>query len=186
MTGLRRLLVLLLGTGGLSLCPPALRAQQGGPAVEDTLAFEFLGFRPGITMVALRDNATQAGRGVITCRRATGDLRLSECRAGLPELDSGRSVDLWASLIDDHAAILALSGRLSEARLARWREFLEGRYGATPEIRRGPMRMLQWVHHGRMLRLSWRPKGRDFEASVSMIDGPLLDGWANQGKRVKS
>jgi hypothetical protein len=178
--------VLLVSIGGLSLCPSAARAQQPLGTVLDTTELAFLGFRPGLTLVALQDHATQIGRGSFGCRRAASDLRLSECRAGLPELDSGRSVDVWISLIDGRAAITTLSGRLTEARFSRWRELLEGRYGATPEVRRGPMRMLQWIKNGRMLRLSWRAKGRDVEASVSLIDGPLLDGWANVGKRAKS
>lgn len=172
---------LLIGAGGLSLSTP-LPAQGPAPAVADSSALEFLGFRPGLTIPALRERATQLGKGTIECRRAAADLRLGECRGGLPELDAGRSVDLWASMIDGRAAILTLSARLPEARFQRWREFLEGRYGVVPEKRQGPMRMLQWVRNGRMLRLSWRAKGRDLETSVSMVDGPLLDGWANAGK----
>jgi len=151
----------------------------------DTAQLEFLGFQAGLTIAELRERSTQLGRGALNCTRATLDPRLGECRAGLPELDAGRSVDLWASTIDGRAAITALSGRLTEARFTRWRELLIGRYGAVPEKRSGPMRMLQWVRNGRMLRLSWRAKGRDFETSVSFVDGPLLDGWANQGKRRK-
>jgi hypothetical protein len=178
---------LLIGAGGLSFSLP-LAAQATGPAAlaADTVALEFLGFGPGITIPELRTRATQLGKGTLDCKRAAADLRLSECRAGLPELDAGRSVDLWVSVIDGRAAITTLSARLPDARFARWREFLEGRYGAVPEKRQGPMRMMQWVHQGRMLRLSWRPKGRDFETSVSMVDGPLLDGWANAGKKARS
>lgn len=176
--------VLLLGAGGLSLSPRALPAQQ--PVVVDTAGFDFLGFRPGLPLSELRDRAAQAGRGTVSCRAATADPRLMECRGGLPELDSGRSVDLWGSLIDGRAAITTLSARLTPARLARWRELLEGRYGASREKRQGTTRMLQWVRNGRMLRLTWRPRGRDFEASVSLVDGPLLDGWANEGKRPRA
>ena len=173
---------LLIGAGGLSFSAPLL-AQGPVPAVVDTAPFGFLGFQPGLPIALLRERATQLGKGSLDCQRAARDLRLGECRGGLPELDAGRSVDLWASMIDGRAAVLTLSARLPEARFARWREFLEGRYGVVPEKRQGPMRMLQWVRNGRMLRLSWRAKGRDFETSVSMVDGPLLDGWANQGKR---
>lgn len=152
----------------------------------DTTALDFLGFRPGLPLVELRDHASQAGRGTLGCRAATIDPRLLECRGGLPELDSGRSVDLWVSIINGRAAITTLSARVTPARLARWRELLEGRYGPAPERRQGPGRMLQWVRNGRMLRLTWRPKSRDFEASVSLVDGPLLDAWANEGKRPRA
>ena len=175
--------MLLLGTGGLSLCPALLRAQQEPAPALDTLGLSFLGFQGGQSRDQLQTHAREAGRGEISCLSATSDLRLSECRGGLPELDSGRSVDVWAALIDDHVAVLTLSSRLSEARLRRWRELLEGRYGPVPERHQGPMYMLQWVRHGQMLRLSWRTKGREFEVSASLTDGPLLDGWANQGRR---
>jgi hypothetical protein len=180
----RRLLALLLGAGGLSLCPGILRGQQGAPAPPDTAALSFLGFTAGQPVSELQGHARDAGRGEISCLPSASDLHLSECRGGMPELDSGRSVDLWAAMIDDRAAILTLSGRLTEARLARWRDLLEGRYGAAVEQHHGPMWMLQWVRRGRMLRLSWRAKGREFEVSASLTDGPLLDGWANQGKRA--
>jgi hypothetical protein len=173
---------LLIGAGGLSLCAP-LAAQEPVRVVADTASLSFLGFQAGLPLAALRERGTQLGKGTVSCTRATRDLRLGECRGGLSELDAGRSVDLWASIIDGRAAVLTLSARLPEARFARWREFLEGRYGVVPEKRQGPMRMLQWVRNGQMLRLSWRAKGRDFETSVSMVDGPLLDGWANQGKK---
>lgn len=178
--------MLLLGTGGLSICPALLLSQQDAPAPADTAGLRFLGFYGGQPVGELKEHAHEAGRGELSCQPARSDLRLSECRGGLPELDSGRSVDVWAALIDDHVAILTLSGRLSEARLRRWRELLEGRYGPAVQYHRGPMWMLQWVRHGQMLRLSWRTKGRDFEVSASLTNGPLLDGWANQGKRVKS
>lgn len=173
--------MLLLGAGGLSLSPVAAAA-QAVPAV-DTTALDFLGFRPGLSLAELRERATQAGHGDLGCRAGTLDPRLLECRGGLPELDSGRSVDLWASVISGRAAITTLSARLTAARLERWRGLLEGRYGTVRERRQGPARMLQWVRNGRMLRLTWRPKGRDFEASVSLVDGPILDAWANEGKR---
>ena len=176
--------MLLLGTGGLSLCPAPLRAQQGAPLPADTLGLKFLGFQGGQSRDEIQTHAREAGSGEISCLSATSDLRLSECRGGLPELDSGRSVDVWAALIDDHVAILTLSAQLSEARLRRWRELLEGRYGAVPEHHQGPMYMLQWIRHGQMLRLSWRTTGREFEVSASLTDGPLLDSWANQGKRA--
>lgn len=177
--------MLLRGIGGLLLAPLPLMGQVV-PAAADTVSLEFLGFRAGLPMAELQDHATQAGRGVAACQRSVFDPRLGECRGGLPELDAGRSVDLWASIIDGRAAVTTLAGQLTPARFDRWRELLEGRYGSVAERHQGPMTVLQWVRHGQMLRLSWRSKGRDFEASVSLVDGPLLDNWANQGKRSKS
>jgi hypothetical protein len=179
-----RLPALLLGVGGLSLSPHPALAQA--PAVVDSFPLEFLGFRAGLSITEMRDVSTRGGGGILNCRRSARELRLGECRGSLGSLDAGRSVDLWASVIDGRGAVLTLSGRLTEARFLRWRELLEGRYGTTAERRQGPMRMLQWVRRGQMLRLSWRKRGRDIEASIAIIDGPLLDGWANQGRRPRS
>ena len=173
--------MLLLGVGGLSLFRPLVAGAQVPVATVDTAALEFLGFRAGLTIAEMQARATEAG-GTLTCQRAHQELRLGECRGGLPDLDSGRSVDLWASIIDDKGAVTTLEAQLTMARFTRWRDLLEGRYGTVAVRRQGPMQMLQWVRGGRMLRLSWRAKGRDVEASVSFIDGPLLDAWANQGR----
>lgn len=177
--------MLLLGIGGLLLAPQAADAQVA-PIPVDTAGLEFLGFHAGLSQAELQDHASQAGRGVATCERSALDPRLGECRGGLPELDAGRSVDLWASIIDGRAAVTTLAGQLTPARFERWRDLLTGRYGATTERHQGPMTVLQWTRHGQMLRLSWRMKGRDYETSVSLVDGPLLDGWANQGRKPKS
>jgi hypothetical protein len=37
--------------------------------------------------------------------------------------------------------------------------------------------MMQWVRQGRMLRLTWRIEGREKTASVSLVDGRVLDQW---------
>lgn len=177
--------MLLLGIGSLSLSGRLAQAQAPPALPADTASLEFLGFSAGMPLAALQDHAIQGGRGTLTCQRSAQDPRLGECRGGLPELDAGRSVDLWASIIDGGGAVVTLSGRLTAPRFDRWRTLLEGRYGTTVERHQGPMTVLQWVRHRQMLRLSWRSKGRDFEASVSLVDGALLDDWANQGKRVK-
>ncbi len=37
--------------------------------------------------------------------------------------------------------------------------------------------MMQWVRRGRMLRLTWRTDRRGRTASVSLVDGRVLDAW---------
>ena len=37
--------------------------------------------------------------------------------------------------------------------------------------------MMQWVRRGRMLRLTWRTERGERTASVSLVDGRVLDGW---------
>lgn len=178
--------MLWLSIGSLLLLPARIAGQAGPQPVSDTMPLGFLGFHAGVRQAELQDLASQTGRGTLACETSAVDPRLGECRGSLPELDAGRSVDFWASVIDGRGAVTTLSARLTPARFDRWRTFLEGRYGTTPERHQGPMTVLQWVRHGQMLRLSWRSKGRDMEASVSLVDGPLLDGWANQGRRPRN
>ena len=42
--------------------------------------------------------------------------------------------------------------------------------------------MMQWVRQGRMLRLTWRIEKSQKLASVSLVDGRLLDDWGRPGK----
>ena len=41
----------------------------------------------------------------------------------------------------------------------------------------GPQWMLQWVRQGRMMRLTWRVDNNAKVASVSLVDGWILDDW---------
>ncbi|MGB7212476.1 MAG: hypothetical protein WBC97_07600 [Gemmatimonadales bacterium] len=150
-------------------------AGQGRPVV----SFEFLGFRPGMPRAAIDTAAHTAGADSLRCVSSPSDHRVGECRASLSNADADRTVDLWLSTIDDTASILTLSALLTTSRLERWRDFLIARYGAATPSARGPVTMLQWISGGRMLRLAWRSKGRGFDASVSMVDGRVLDGWGN-------
>ena len=43
--------------------------------------------------------------------------------------------------------------------------------------------MMQWVRRGRMLRLTWRKERGDKVASVSLVDGRVLDGWGRDRAR---
>jgi hypothetical protein len=40
--------------------------------------------------------------------------------------------------------------------------------------------MMQWVRRGRMLRLTWRKEGTATTASVSLVDGRVLDRWGRR------
>lgn len=150
-------------------------AAQARPAV----AFEFLGFRPGMARPAIDTAAHLAGADSLQCTVSQSDPRIRECRASLPNADADRTVDLWFSTVGDTASVLTLSASLSSPRLDRWREFLEARFGAAAPRTRGPVTMLQWISDRRMLRLTWRSRGRGFDVSVSLVDGRVLDGWGN-------
>jgi hypothetical protein len=45
--------------------------------------------------------------------------------------------------------------------------------------------MMQWVRRGRMLRLTWRAEKNSKTASVSLVDGRVLDAWGRSRARMK-
>jgi hypothetical protein len=73
--------------------------------------------------------------------------------------------------------VITLAAPVDSARLDRWRTTIERRYGrVTPRVQ-GSQRMLQWVRRRRMLRLTWRDEKQGVTASVSLVDGRVLDSW---------
>jgi hypothetical protein len=86
-------------------------------------------------------------------------------------------VDLWVSAIDSIAGVMTLSTKVDSAQLESWRGMLQDRYGRVAARAQGSQRMLQWVRRGRMIRLTWRREGRSQVASVSLVDGHVLDSW---------
>ena len=143
-------------------------------------SLEFLGFRPGMALAEIDSAAHRAGADSLRCARSSADSLISECRASLSDADAGRTVDLWLSAVGDSSSILTLAAVLTPSRLDRWRDYLNARFGLAPSRTRGGITSCQWILDRRMLRLTWRAKGRSFEASVSMVDGRVLDAWGNR------
>ena len=112
------------------------------------------------------------------CYESKLDPRVADCRGSFrePGLES-RSIELWISAINGTAGVITISGRVQPEQLDRWRTRLEGRYGAVGARVQGPQHMLQWVRAGRMLRLTWRMDRLGKVASVSLVDGRVLDEW---------
>jgi hypothetical protein len=82
--------------------------------------------------------------------------------------------------MDSAAGIITLSAAVDSSGLRRWRDDLERRYGRVPVRTQGGQSMLQWVRRGRMLRLTWRHERGGLTASVSLVDGRVLDAWGAQ------
>ena len=146
-------------------------------AQPDTTALEFLGFRAGARLDELSAQLQRMGGGPLRCRRSRVDRRVMECRASLREPQLGGVVELWVSAIDSAAGVITLSGLVAPDQLDRWRQVLQDRYGPVGQRVQGAQRMLQWVRRGRMLRLTWRLEGLGKVASVSLVDGRVLDDW---------
>lgn len=150
---------------------------RAAPAAPDTSTLEFHGFRAGARLDELQA-LTRRLAGELRCRRAKLDAHVVECRAVLRHATlPGAPVDLWVSAIDSVAGVITLSGAIAGAELDRWREAVERRYGRVhPEVQ-GTQRMMQWVRRGRMLRLTWRVDHGEQVASLSLVDGRVLDAW---------
>jgi hypothetical protein len=104
-----------------------------------------------------------------------------ECRATFSDPELGSSLKLWVSAMDSVAGVITISSDVTADQLDRWRESIEQRYGKVDARVQGTQRMMQWVRHGRMLRLTWHIENGRKTASVSLVDGPVLDAWG-QGR----
>jgi hypothetical protein len=89
----------------------------------------------------------------------------------------GVPVDVWVSAIDSVAGVVTISAALDAGTFDRWRRRIEASYGHVAVKSQGSQRMMQWVRRGRMLRLTWRIDRGQRTASVSLVDGRVLDGW---------
>lgn len=161
----------------LFLASPGTAARAPDPPLE------FFGFRAGASLAELDTQLRELGASPLRCKRAKVDRRVRECRAVLSDPDFGTPVDLWLSAIDSAAGILTLSGSVAGGQLDRWRRHLEASYGQVDAKVQGTQWMMQWVRHGRMLRLTWRVDRGERIASVSLVDGIVLDAWGQSRKK---
>jgi hypothetical protein len=148
----------------------------GAIAQPDTTVLAFRGFRAGARLDELNEQLRRRGGQPLRCRRSRIDPRVMECRAALHEM--GSLVEVWVSAIDSAAGVITLSTMVAPDQLDGLLQDLQERYGRVGQKVQGAQRMLQWVRRGRMLRLTWRLEKKGRVASVSLVDGRVLDGWA--------
>ncbi len=172
---LRRALTTLGAAAAVCFADTA-RAQAQAVAV-DTSALQFLGFQPGQQLAAVASRMRSLGGSALKCDRARADRRVTECRGTVPDPVRGSNVNVWLSAIDSSAAILTLSSNVAADQLDSWRGALEHEYGRVGARVQGPQWMMQWVRQGRMMRLTWRVSTSERVASVSLVDGHVLDAW---------
>ncbi len=146
----------------------------------DTTPLEFHGFRAGATLAELQATLRTLGGGRLRCHRAKADRRVTECRASITDVELGERVNLWVSAIDSVAGVITLSSSVGAGQLDRWRQAIERRYGRVDATVQGSQWMMQWVRRGRMLRLTWRIERGEKVASVSLVDGRVLDAWGRE------
>jgi hypothetical protein len=158
------------------LASAASAAAQATPPA-DTTTLQFHGFRAGARIDEINGVLRRFDGEPLRCKRAQSDRRVSECRAAVQLADLGGAVDLWVSAIDSVAGVMTISGYGSGGQVDRWRRALQRKYGNVGAKVQGSQWMMQWVNQGRMLRLTWRTDRNDKPVSVSLVDGPVLDGW---------
>jgi len=137
----------------------------------------FLGFEAGARLDAVSLQVQALGGTGLRCDRSRRDRSVSECRATLFDPVWSRPVSLWLSAMDSASGVLTLSGPVTGEQLDGWKTELETSYGGVGARVQGPQWMLQWVRQGRMLRLTWRIDNNVKVASVSLVDGWILDDW---------
>jgi hypothetical protein len=146
--------------------------------LQDTSALHFAGVRAGATLQQISSQVRRR-RGQLRCDQAKSDRRVSECRGTLPDSASPGGLAIWVSAIDSTAGVITLSSPVTPATLHTWRDDLTRRYGSVAVGTQGSQKMMQWVHRGRMLRLTWRPEAHSTTVSISLVDGHVLDGWGH-------
>ena len=161
----------------LGLVPTAVRAESAPGVEADTVALEFYGFRAGASVAELQALVRERPGGALRCRQAQADARVSECRGTLDDPALGGRVDLWVSSVNGVASVITISAQVEADRLDRWRSAVERRYGRVDASVQGIQWMMQWVRRGRKLRLTWRTERGGRMASVSLVDGRVLDDW---------
>jgi hypothetical protein len=142
---------------------------------------EFLGLQAGERLSEIDAVIHKTGGGGLSCDRSRLDPAVAECRAPFSD-QAGRPVALWLSSMDSVTGILTVSGPVTSEQLTQWKTTLERSFGQVDAKVQGPQWMMQWVRRGRMLRLTWRVDQHEKFASVSLVDGHVLDDW---GRRIR-
>ncbi len=137
----------------------------------------FIGFEAGAHLTDLDDQVRELGGSGLRCTRSRADRRVLDCRGTAPDPASGQSVEIWVSAIDSLSGVVTISGAVSAGQLDDWRRLIEDHYGKVGARVQGPQWMMQWVRSQQMIRLTWRVENNQKVASVSLVDGPVLDGW---------
>ena len=153
------------------LAPGAARAQ----APADPLTV--FGLRPGAPLQEVATTVNELDGGRLRCDRSAVDTRVNECRAThtLPQVSE--PLELWLSAIDSVSGVVTIAGNLAPDELDMLRADLERKYGRVGAKVQNDQWMMQWVRQGTMLRLTWKARQGAKAASLSLVDGRVLDGW---------
>lgn len=158
----------------------ALAAPASAQTASTLPPLSFLGFEAGARLDVVSQQVQALGGTGLRCERSRRDRSVSECRATLFDPVWSRPVALWLSAMDSASGVLTLSGPVTGEQLDGWKTELESAFGGVGARVQGPQWMLQWVRQGRMMRLTWRVDNNAKVASVSLVDGWVLDDWGRR------
>lgn len=85
-------------------------------------------------------------------------------------------LSVTASMVRDALGVMLLSAPVGDADLRRWLGGFAARYGAVMPRASNGQETWQWVRRNTMLRVTTRREAGRRVASVSLVDGTLLDG----------
>lgn len=134
---------------------------------------EFLGLRPGMPRAELATVLTDLG-GALRCQ-STSEPRIHACDGTIPDPDAG-ALRVTVSLVDGHLGVALVAAPLAAEQISDWHDQLSRRYGDVAPRRSPGQESFQWIRDRRMIRLTVRRETTGLQASVSLVDGRLLDG----------
>ncbi len=113
--------------------------------------------------------------GSLSCK-ATTDPRLRECTGAMPFPKASSGFDVLISSVRDTAAVIVLTGNLSEGTIQDWARVFTRELG-TPNHKSDyrASESWQWIRKGQMLRLIRHKANGKVEGAITLTDGPLLD-----------
>ena len=128
-------------------------------------------------MPSCRRRSQALDGGALRCERAKADRRVTECRGTVTDPELGGTVDLWVSAIDSVAGIITLSSRSAPASSTAGARTIERRYGRVGATRAGRA-VDDAVGAARPDAAAHLAIERGEKvASVSLVDGRVLDAW---------
>jgi len=156
------------------LAAPAVASAQAAAPLEPLSLF---GLRAGAPVTEVSSTVAAIDGGRLKCDQSGVDSRVSECRSTLTVPEVSEPLELWMSAIDGNTGVMTIAGNFAPDELDMLRADLEKRYGRVGAKVQNDQWMMQWVRKGTMLRLTWRARQGAKAASVSLVDGNILDNW---------
>jgi len=145
------------------------------PAAQKLPPLSFIGFHAGMPVAEVQ-SFLRSSRVNLDCQPSS-DPRMKECTAKLPLPGVDGGLAILISSVNDSAAVLVFTARGMQTLGQQWELALTEDFGKPKrEDQPGIQASWQWIRKGQMLRVVQRKAESTLESSVTLTDGPLLDG----------